>query len=684
MNSNSDQSILLNEHQRRRLLATSHYIDKLLSDIEQILNATGSNSPFPKYVDDASTVQGKVTLDYLARLRERLVNILKSQRIEAAPPRISTIHAIRTTLSFVDIAVEELKPRYMRGYGEVPEAAIPLFNGIAGELEQMVQELDHYLAQGLGQDLQGRLAKLEGVSDEIALLRTVERIVTEQGLIEFRSAISLVLQRLEERVFEIAFFGRVSSGKSSLLNHILKSDVLPVGVNPITAVPARIGFAESSQLTVWFAQGGAKVFATSTLREFVTEQQNPSNVKHVTRIDLKLSSPRLRDGVVLVDTPGLGSLATSGAAETRAYLPRCDLGVVLIDAGSTLTQEDLGTLQTLYEAVIPAFVLLSKADLLAPEDRDRAGQYIEEQIRGQLGLNLSVYPVSVLGEHGKLLDDWFEGQIAPLCDRHQELLRESIKRKISSLREALETSLRVTLERATGGRQGGPDVQQMEAKLRLATGKIEEVRLVCKKILEQLPELSEVVLSQAATEVVKRWPDKTQRAALPSAITSALVEVTAETAKTIYESLDKLGVELEAVVNEAAASSFGSTPVNQEFSQSLSEMPRLEPGAFDFTLGPKFLLALGEGVAKWRIETALQEQIGSLVASTLISYGRLLEAWTNRTLAELKREFKMRTDWYRAQMERSGDSEMSAEKLETIRQDLNELGSWTEAALLSS
>jgi len=57
------------------------------------------------------------------------------------------------------------------------------------------------------------------------------------------------------------------------------------------------------------------------------------NAKHVARINVELPSPRLRDGVVFVDTPGLGSLASAGATETIAYLPRCDLGVALLDAG---------------------------------------------------------------------------------------------------------------------------------------------------------------------------------------------------------------------------------------------------------------------------------------------------------------------------------------------------------------
>jgi hypothetical protein len=44
----------------------------------------------------------------------------------------------------------------------------------------------------------------------------------------------------QAKSFEIALFGRVSSGKSSLLNAVLETNLLPIGVTPVTAVPTRI------------------------------------------------------------------------------------------------------------------------------------------------------------------------------------------------------------------------------------------------------------------------------------------------------------------------------------------------------------------------------------------------------------------------------------------------------------
>jgi predicted GTPase len=156
-------------------------------------------------------------------------------------------------------------------------------------------------------------------------------IITAHGMIELRGALVMLLERLENHAFEIGIFGRVSSGKSSLLNHLLGSEILPVGVTPVTAFPTRVSYGIRPQAIIEFAEDKPQTVELSRLTEFATEQQNPGNAKHVMRIRVQVPARRLREGVTFVDTPGLGSLATAGAEETVAYLPRCDLGIVLVD-----------------------------------------------------------------------------------------------------------------------------------------------------------------------------------------------------------------------------------------------------------------------------------------------------------------------------------------------------------------
>ena len=211
-------------------------------------------------------------------------------------------------------------------------------------------------------------------------VQALAEIIDRQGLTEFRPTRPMLLDRVEDTALEIAVFGRVSTGKSSLLNHIIGTNLLPVGVTPITAVPTRIGYGQTIG-KVW-QEGGSSEHPSAALPSYVDERLNPENRKRVGRILVLYPSERLREGIIFVDTPGVGSLATRGAAETLTYLPRCDAGIVLVDAGSTLTPDDLRIISALTHVYPNDTVLISKADLLSPEDLEQQTGYVKRQLRG--------------------------------------------------------------------------------------------------------------------------------------------------------------------------------------------------------------------------------------------------------------------------------------------------------------
>jgi hypothetical protein len=61
-----------------------------------------------------------------------------------------------TNLAFVNIAIEELRPRYMRGSGAVPEDAIDELDGALHKLKSLVDSMERYVHQELGADRQDR------------------------------------------------------------------------------------------------------------------------------------------------------------------------------------------------------------------------------------------------------------------------------------------------------------------------------------------------------------------------------------------------------------------------------------------------------------------------------------------------------------------------------------------------
>jgi GTP-binding protein EngB required for normal cell division len=667
----------LNSNHARRLSVTCRHIDKLLADMENALSVASSKNAFPEYLSDVTPAQRRVIEDYVARIRAQLARVLDGQGIERPEPSIPVSRSLHTALTFIAIAVEELQPKYMRGYGEVPPAAAVELNGIASELLGLVSQLDQYVMRGVGENLQDRLQRLEQQGDEVALLKRLETIISEQGLVEFRSTVSMILDRLEDNLFEIAVFGRVSSGKSSLLNATLGTDVLPVGVTPITAVPTRIIYGEAPLVNVWFANRSPEQFEISRLADFVAEQRNPGNEKHVTRIVLQMSSPRLRDGIVFVDTPGLGSLATRGAAETLAYLPRCDLGVVLIDAGSTLTPDDLKTIQTLYEAGTPANVLLSKADLLIAEDRAQVTEYVKDHIQSELNLKTQVHPVSAMPAGRDLLTQWFENDIAPLYSQRQDLKLRSIRRKIGTLQQSVEAALRSRL-RSKGHEPavGSEKLRDVEARLRQASGKLQETRATARKITDEIGDLASRSLWNAAADLVELWSKGSNESGTHQVVLHAVNQTVQEKAKALHDLLHSLGRELyESLRSTAETLKLTDAPTAEEFSTLLREMPVFDVGPISLTVErPTVALVFGPRFAERRIANKLARSIGPQILRALSAYRQLACDWSDRAVIQVQRRFDAYANGYRAQLERMvGSHELSSEQEQTIRRSLNTL-----------
>jgi GTP-binding protein EngB required for normal cell division len=674
----TDRQNSLNSNHERRLTVTCRHIDKLLAEMEGVLNVSGSKLAFPQHVPDLSPAQLRVIEDYISRIRAQLARVLDGQGIERPPADVPVSRSLHSHLTFVDIAAEELKPEYMRGYGEIPSAAAVELNGIAGELQGLVRQFDHYLMSGARENLGDRLARLEQSGEEISLLKKLESVIAEHGMVEFRSPLSMILDRLEGNSFEIAIFGRVSSGKSSLLNAMLGTSVLPVGVTPITAVPTRLLYGEPPAVKVWFADRQPEQLDISQLPELVAEPLNPGNTKHVTRIVVQIPSTRLREGIAFVDTPGLGSLASKGAAETLAYLPRCDLGVVLIDAGSTLTPDDLQTIQILNDAAIPAAVLLSKADLLNAEDCTRVTAYVKDHITGELNLDLPVRAVSVMRGSQDLLDYWFDKDIAPLYSQRQELKVRSIRRKLGALRQSVEMALRSRLRRRE---QISPKkVEQLrvvEAELRQASGSLEEMKKIARGAANDLEFSGSRILQIAAATLTESWlKQRADDGAADAIVRQAVMRSVQEQTESLRRRIDSVAHKLLETVRAAAkVLDVEDEPVEGEFSSVVREMPAFDPGHSELQLKRSIYLGLiGENLSRSLIAKRLAGMMGEQLATSLSAYHVLLYDWSERTLAQIQRMFDAYANSYRAQVERLvGDYPSPAEQEGMIHRDLESL-----------
>lgn len=667
----------LNGPQQNRLRVTCHYIDKLLSDIEHVLHQTTSQSPFPRYAIDVSPAQVRVVESHIRQLRVQLLRALEWQHMKPNPPEIPATRAALTDLAFIDIAIEELRPSYMRGSGMVPEDAVDELNGVVHELRSLVEATERYLRQELGNDLESRLRRLQETGYDVALLRAIEGIATRHGLVEFRPRIAALATRLEDDSLEVALFGRVSSGKSSLLNALLGSDVLPVGVNPITAVPTKLRYGAVLRAGVSFSDGRSEVVGIEQLASLVTEQGNPGNRRDVVRALVEVPSSRLKQGIVLVDTPGLGSLARRGSAETLAYLPACDLALVLIDAGTTLNEEDIGTLRLLYEAGIPALVLLSKADLLTEADQRDVTSYIEEQFQSELGIHARVHPVSSLASACGLLDGFFEGELLPRFEQARRLRDESVARKIGALRESAIAALETMLDRAQNREAEKVSVAELEARLRLLTGEIGELRTVLDRAWLEFGESPQRVIDGLADRAV----DRSRSGGAESISRAQVAEWLHETVQDFLAG--KLG-HVRSVLKRAvstlqeAARELGSSeiPSAAEVDRLLRDAPRFEFATMPEEIHTRGWTWLGDRALRAAIGRELRRSLAEALKEELHRYGRALSQWSEERLKQAEGYLNSFADAYRIQIQRIGGPAQGAMDGPAVEGDLIRLRSW--------
>ena len=103
---------------------------------------------------------------------------------------------------------------------------------------------------------------------------------------------------------DLGVIGRFKAGKSSLLNSLAGTDVLPVGVIPVTAVVTYLRFTEARSVLVRFLDGREREIEFGEMADYVCATRNPENARRAAAVEISIPSPKEVVGLRFVDTPG--------------------------------------------------------------------------------------------------------------------------------------------------------------------------------------------------------------------------------------------------------------------------------------------------------------------------------------------------------------------------------------------
>lgn len=178
-------------------------------------------------------------------------------------------------------------------------------------------------------------------------------------------------EKFETHQLEILVAGEVSTGKSTFINTLVGSNVLPTAKETCTNVPSKIMYGKDAKLVVHFnsdEKGGvqpSKEITKEEYPEYSTESLNPKNARNVQYIEVHADSPLLQKGIVFIDTPGLGAIDPLHAVTTYSVAAKADIILFLGDVCKPLTLSEVLSLKDLLKVSKSTNVLhlVARSDL---------------------------------------------------------------------------------------------------------------------------------------------------------------------------------------------------------------------------------------------------------------------------------------------------------------------------------
>ena len=291
--------------------------------------------------------------------------------------------------------------------------------------------------------------------DGAALLLRLAKLGEELGTDRVADEARELAARISEGRFYVACVGQFKRGKSTLLNALIGEPVLPVGFIPVTAVPTVIRYGEQLKARLKDRDFAWHEIPVSYVKQYVSEENNPENVKGVTGVEIFVPSPLLSTGMCLVDTPGLGSVFSGNTAATQDFIPHIDAALIVLGADPPLAGEELATVEAVARNVQDLIVVLNKADRTTDEERRAAADFtrklLEKRLGKPVGPPFEVSAVERLVNRGperdwpkfiaaleRLVQDSGRQIILAACDRGLVRLSEELLAIVAEEREALE------------------------------------------------------------------------------------------------------------------------------------------------------------------------------------------------------------------------------------------------------
>ncbi len=257
----------------------------------------------------------------------------------------------------------------------------------------------------------------------VSNMKSIKTVVDKVACQDFRTLFDFLQERIEYPESFVTLLGETSSGKSSILNGLLGSNILRTGPNPTTGAVVEIMDDPAIKNFEYFAVTKNAKLETLTKEQFGQFSKNLPEQYERLRL-LTPSYPKGLKGLRFFDTPGYGSIHENHEKIIKSFMPNSDIIIYVISYRVGVNESDaefIGLIEELFREDMTFYLVINRT----PENKatnDRRVKEIINHVQDLLHQEIPVYLV-----HGEV--STMDGE--PPLPAAEELW-ESIKNEISS------------------------------------------------------------------------------------------------------------------------------------------------------------------------------------------------------------------------------------------------------------
>ena len=278
--------------------------------------------------------------------------------------------------------------------------------------------------------------------------KSVQQLFEQYELCRLQAnQIGTLVQKLERQEVTIAVIGQFKRGKTSMVNSILGNKYLPVGIVPITSAVTRITYGPDRS-TVYFQNGLREEVPAGELHEYISEQENPDNIRGVAEVELHTESEFLKDGLVLVDTPGVGSVHENNSKSAYEFARESDGVIFMLSVDSPINQIEIDFLKKVKQFAGKFYFAVNKIDTIDEEELEQFLAYCNTLICGILELEpgseeaeaVKLIPISA--KKGTGIEKLTKVIREDLLYRAAEIMNQSVSHKMIEILKNTKAQIR--------------------------------------------------------------------------------------------------------------------------------------------------------------------------------------------------------------------------------------------------